>query len=116
MCGSAGMPWIYDDGGRSAARFRGRAGDCAARFTAIAAEIGCCDVRDAPGVAVQRERPRAVPRRSSPRIGVATSAIRRLLAELGSTGMPTMGIGSGCWAHLRGDELAAGRLSADGWR
>ena len=33
------MKWVYDDGGRNAAGFRGKAGDCVARSIAIATRL-----------------------------------------------------------------------------
>jgi hypothetical protein len=33
------IPWVYDDGGRADAGFKGKAGDCVARAIAIAAAI-----------------------------------------------------------------------------
>ena len=33
------MNWVYDDGGRNAAGFRGKAGDCVARSIAIATRL-----------------------------------------------------------------------------
>ena len=33
---SLALPWVYDDGGRAAAGFKGEAGDCGTRAVAIA--------------------------------------------------------------------------------
>ena len=38
--------WVYDDGGRAAAGFRGRSGDCAVRALAIAGGLGYVEAKD----------------------------------------------------------------------
>lgn len=100
----------HDDGGRSAAGFRGETGDCVVRAIAIA---GALDYREAYRLvndAAKRERPRKGRTRSSSRTGVRTPTVRRILADLGWSWTPTMEIGSGCRVHLRADELPTGRL------
>jgi hypothetical protein len=106
------MEWIQDDGGRSAAGFRGFTGDCGARALAIGAEI---PYRDAYDLLTQRERARAIrrgkdPRGQTARNGTSREVMRDVLAELGWSWTPTMGIGTGCTVHLRTGELPDGRL------
>lgn len=99
------MTWVYDDGGRAAAGFKGDAGDCVARAIAIAAERPYLEVYDALAeLAALRKRPR------SARNGVKRDVYDPYLLALGFTWTPTMGIGTGCTVHLRADELPAGRL------
>lgn len=100
--------FIVDDGGRAAAGYRGRAGDCVARSIAIAAELPYQTVYDALNTAAKSEPPRG--RASSARNGVARPTIRRFLKDLGWDWVPTMSIGSGTVVHLRADELPSGRL------
>lgn len=104
----------YDDGGRAAAGFAGRApGDCVCRAIAIAAELPYIDVYHRLDMIAQDEvkrQRRNPPRRSSPRLGVWRSTYDRLLTDLGWSWTPTMSIGSGCTVHLRADELPPGRL------
>lgn len=107
LCG-----WIYDDGGRSAAGYKGEAGDCVTRAIAIAAEIPYQEVYDLINEFAARERPRGGKRRSSARTGVFRPTCRAVIAHLGWEWTPTMAIGSGCTTHLRSDELPAGRLIA----
>ena len=38
------MNWVYDDGGRKAAGFRGKAGDCVTRSIAIATRLPYSDI------------------------------------------------------------------------
>lgn len=50
------MKYIYDDGGRSAAGFKGKAGDCCVRAFAIAAERSYREVYDMINELAGRER------------------------------------------------------------
>lgn len=102
--------WEYDDGGRSAAGYRGSAGDCVCRAIAIALELPYQQVYDELNRAAKRERPRRGDTRSSARTGVKIQTIRRYLEEKRWRWTPTMGIGTGCRVHLRRDELPEGRL------
>lgn len=106
--------FVYDDGGRAAAGYRGSTSDCVTRAIAIATEIPYQQVYDLVNQAALLERPTASKRRggkrSSARTGVYKPTIRRLIASLGWVWTPTMRIGQGCTVHLRADELPAGRL------
>lgn len=103
------MTWVYDDGGRAAAGFKGKARDCVCRAVAVASGKPYQEVYDALNEAAQIERPGAR-RRSSAREGVFKATTRRFLAALGFEWTPTMSIGSGCKVHLRANELPPGRL------
>lgn len=104
------MRWIYNDGGRKAAGYRGTARDCVVRAIAIATGVGYQTVYEGLQKATERERPRKGRSRRSPRDGVKIATIRRYMAERGYRWVPTMQIGSGCEVHLREDELPTGRL------
>ena len=106
----AAMPWVFDDGGRAAAGYKGRAGDCVTRAIAIAAEMDYQQVYEAINDAAKSERPRNRGKRSSAREGVKTPTLRRLLARWGWQWHPTMGIGTGTTVHLAQGELPGGRL------
>jgi hypothetical protein len=112
----------YDDGGRAAAGFKGRTGDCVTRAITIATELPYRDVYDTlfelsrEWLATSRTR-RAARQRTqsngaSPRSGMHTEVYKPYLKSLGWTWMPTMGIGTGCRVHLRPDELPSGRVIA----
>ena len=107
--------FIQDDGGRAAAGFKGRAGDCVCRAIVIATgrpyaevytelsarEIGWAEkrmVKDPDGL----YRPRADTKYT----------LRAYMENLGWKWTSTMKIGSGCAVHLRADELPSGRLIA----
>jgi hypothetical protein len=112
-------PWIYDDGGRAAAGFAGKTGDCVTRAIAIATGQPYRTIYDE---LFQRNREFAATSRSrkalrtaghggSPRNGIwGTEVARPYLLSLDWTWHPTMRIGSGCKVHLRADELPGGRL------
>lgn len=109
------MTWIFDDGGRAAAGYKGSTGDCVTRAIAIATGLPYQAVYDALNVESQanplRSRgSRKRVRNSSARTGVFRKHSDRFLADLGWVWTPTMTIGSGCQVHLRADELPSGRL------
>jgi hypothetical protein len=110
--------FVYDDGGRKAAGFRGLADDCVTRAIAIAAEIPYITVYGSINNLAVRERTMrgragfraAIGRGSSARQGVFKYTFRPFLKLHGWHWTPTMHIGSGCTVHLRADELPPGRL------
>ena len=102
--------FVENDGGRSAAGYRGIAGDCVARAIAIATGIVYGEVYDALNALAENERPRRGRRASNARTGVHRRTYERFLRARGWRWTPTMGIGTGCRVHLRADELPGGRL------
>lgn len=105
------MEFVADDGGRSAAGFKGEAGDCVCRSIAIAAGKPYREVYDLLNDMSKAERvTKNRPTRSSARSGVHRDTIRKLMREWGWSWTPTMHIGSGCTVHLRDGELPPGRL------
>jgi hypothetical protein len=102
--------FTLNDGGRAAAGFRGKAGDCAVRAIAIGCGLPYQEAYDAINTQAERERPRGARRRSAARSGVWPQTIGAVLAARGWTWIATMQIGSGCRVHLRREELPAGRL------
>jgi hypothetical protein len=116
--------FVYDDGGRKAAGFKGKTGDCVTRAIAIAtgqpyqtvyADLwgGLRDYSDnhRDRVAKRISRGRGL-KGTAPRNGVSPKIYKPYLQSLGWKWTPTMAIGSGCKVHLRADELPAGRLIA----
>lgn len=115
------IDFVYDDGGRAAAGFKGAApGDCVVRAIAIAGGLPYREVYDALFAQVVDDRKTMAGlelrygaharRHASPRTGVNRHVYGRWLEARGWAWTPTMGIGSGCRVHLRADELPAGRL------
>lgn len=106
-----GMRWINDDGGRAAAGFKGKAGDCAARSIAIVTGKPYSEVYAAINALGTTERIGKRKRgKSNARTGVYGKTARKYMQSLGWKWTPTMSIGSGCKVHLRADELPAGKL------
>lgn len=110
------MPFVHDDGGRSAAGFKGGAGDCVARSIAIASGRPYAEVyaalADGMGSNRKTRRTRASSTRRSARNGVLTRRkwFKDYMRGLGFEWTPTMKIGQGCRVHLVKGELPAGRL------
>ena len=114
------MTYEFDDGGRKAAGWKGKGGDCAARAIAIASGRPYQEVYDrlAEGNATQRLSKRE--RGAIARTGRTTALhgifgkrkwFKDYMAELGFEWTATMGIGTGCEVHVRTDELPPeGRL------
>lgn len=100
------MRYVYHDGGRAAAGFKGITGDCVTRAIAIATGLPYQEVYDELNMLAEKhERPRGNNRRSSARTGVKRSTYHRFLVNRGWQWVPTMQIGSGCTVHLRDGEL-----------
>jgi hypothetical protein len=105
------MKVVITDGGREAAGYKGRAGDCFCRALAIAAEMSYQEAYELIDGYGSRERKSKRRRgKSSARTGVYSATARKILADLGWTWTPTMGIGTGCRVHVAADELPPGRL------
>jgi len=100
--------YVYNDGGRKEAGFKGDAGDCVTRSIAIAAELPYIDVYNELNVRTRAARKSG--NRAGARTGIPKSVWKSYLEELGWTWTATMGIGTGCKVHLRGSELPEGRL------
>ena len=103
------MDFLYDDGGRAAAGYKGRAGDCVVRAIAIATQKPYQEIYDAINGLALAERARRG-RRYSARSGVGRTTYERYLRELSWEWVPTMQVGSGCRVHLKAEELPKGRL------
>jgi hypothetical protein len=109
------MRFHFDDGGRTAAGFKGTAGDCVCRAVAIAAQLPYRQVYAALAEGNASE-PRRYGRMSAGRRSARNGINTRLkwfddyMQSLGFTWVATMKIGEGCKVHLRDGELPAGRL------
>ena len=105
------MDFVFDDGGREEAGFKGKTGDCVCRAIAIATEMPYKEVYDLINETAKSERASKRKRgKSSARTGVYIGTIRKVMERLGWKWHPTMAIGKGCTVHLRKDELPSGRL------
>lgn len=105
------MTWVFNDGGREAAGYKGKTGDCVCRAIAIAAERPYKEVYDLINTCAKSERTGSKKRgKSNARTGVYKNCIRKVMEHYGFVWVPTMQIGSGAKVHLRADELPKGRL------
>lgn len=105
------MQFVFNDGGRAAAGYKGSASDCVTRSIAIVTGKPYQEIYDALNEAATSERKGKRKRGiSSARGGVYKQTYRKLLESLGLEWIPTMQIGSGCKVHLRDDELPMGKL------
>ena len=104
-----GNGFVYSDGGRSAAGFKGMTGDCVCRSIAIATGKPYKEVYDDINSLAKNERKK---RKSSARTGVRKDLVKNYLASLGWKWIPTMGIGQGCRVHLVAGELPDGVIIA----
>ena len=99
------MNFVYDDGGRADAGFKGKADDCVCRSLAIATERPYKEIYDLINKYGKAERASKCYARSSARTGVRPGTVKKILADLGWKWVPTMQIGSGCQVHLRDEDL-----------
>lgn len=89
------------DGGRAAAGFLGKTGDCVTRAIAIATGKPYKEVYDSINTLAGK---------ATARTGVSIKIVRAYMVSLGWTWVPTMFIGQGCKTHLNREELPPGRL------
>jgi len=112
---------VYDDGGREAAGFTGKTGDCVTRAITIASGADYRQVYDELFQATLDDRffmrklearyGENARKHASPRTGVNRRIYDRYLRDHGWEWTATMGIGTGCQVHLREGELPPfGRL------
>lgn len=108
------MQFVFNDGGRAAAGFKGQTGDCVTRAIAIATGMPYQEVYDlvnAFGKNTVTVRKGKI-RRSNARTGVYKDTTRAIMAHLGWRWVPTMAVGRGCTVHLNANELPKGRIIA----
>jgi hypothetical protein len=99
--------FVFNDGGRAEAGFKGIAGDCVCRAIAIATMTPYKVVYDRLNqISLKEKRPK----KSSARTGVYKYTTKKYMTEIGWKWNPTMQIGSGCKVHLTAEELPSGRL------
>lgn len=103
------MEFVYSDGGRSLAGFKGNTGDCVTRAIAIATQKPYQEVYDALNQLCKIEKP-IKGKGSLARTGVFRKTYEKYLMENGWKWIPCMKVGEGCKVHLRKEELPNGRL------
>jgi len=108
------MEFNYNDGGRSAAGYKGKTGDCVCRSICIATGLPYQKIYDelAKGNAMQRKSKHTAKKGKTAAHGINTTRkwFKDYMKSLGFEWVATMGIGTGCKVHLIADELPKGRL------
>ena len=105
------MSYVYNDGGRKSAGYKGEAGDCGVRALSIALQLPYKEVYDKVNEFCAEEKPSKRRRgKSSARTGIHTHTFHKITKYYGLKWIPKMTIGSGCTTHLRSDELPKGRI------
>lgn len=105
------MPdFIYNDGGRKAAGYKGDARDCFCRSAAIVTGTLYQEIYDLINELAKAERTgKRKKGKSSARNGVYINTAKKIMARLGFKWIPTMMVGQGCTTHLNPDELPKGQ-------
>lgn len=110
---SASSTWIYDDGGRHAAGFKGETGDCGVRACAIALGLPYKQVYGELNVFCKAEKPSKRRRgKSNSRTGIHRVTLQAYLESKGWEWVATMKVGQGCTTHLCPKELPSGTIIA----
>ncbi len=105
------MEFIYDDGGRKEAGYKGTTGDCAVRSIAIATGLPYKDVYVTLNTMGLSERlGKRKKSKSNSRTGVYKNTFKKFMLSIGWTWTPTMFIGQGCKVHVKADELPNGKI------
>jgi hypothetical protein len=111
------MDFRYNDGGRIAAGYKGKTGDCVARAIAIATGLMYQDIYTKLALGNQNQRitkrtKKSIAGKKTAAKGIYTKRkwFRNLMNELGFEWIACMKIGSGCKVHLNSEELPKGKL------
>lgn len=108
------VTFVYNDGGREAAGYKGSARDCVCRAISIAAKQSYEETYENLSYrqSLQRRSHRTEKQPRSARNGIYTKRkwFKDYISDLGFVWFPTMQIGSGCTVHLSAHELPDGRL------
>lgn len=99
------MLWIFSDGGRKEAGYKGDVRDCACRSIAIATGKPYQEIYKG-----LNDLSKSMHKKSSARDGMNKDVIRKFMELEGWEWVPTMFIGKGCKVHLTDGELPTGRL------
>jgi hypothetical protein len=103
--------YIYNDGGRTEAGFKGDTGDCVTRAIAIATSRPYKEVYDFVNNFAKQSGTHGSKRgRTSARTGVIKTDTKKIMAALGFEWVPLMKIGQGCKTHLKREELPSGTI------
>lgn len=97
------MKFVYNDGGRKKAGFKGYTNDCVVRAVSIAMERPYKEVYNEINEFASKSERRK--NKSSSRTGVYPATIKRYMFSKNWKWKATMFVGSGCQVHLKNDEI-----------
>jgi len=98
--------FVFNDGGRAEAGYKGKAGDCVCRAIAIATGKPYKEVYTELSELLKKSKLKY----NTPRDGLHREIYQPYLESLGWKWIPTMMFGKGCTVHLQADELPKGRI------
>jgi hypothetical protein len=107
------MNFIFNDGGREKAGYKGKTGDCVVRAICIAANLPYDQVyKDLAEINLKTKTRHKHAGKETLKFGTFVKSVgfKRYMEKLGWEFIPTMTIGSGCKIHLTEGELPMGRL------
>ncbi len=105
------MKFIYDDGGRKDAGYKGTTGDCSVRSIVIATGLPYKDVYVTLNtMGLSEHIGKRKKSKSNSRTGVYKNTFKKFMLGLGWTWTPTMFIGQGCKVHVKANELPSGKI------
>ena len=115
------MKFIYNDGGRQSAGYKGQTSDCVTRAIAIVTDKPYQEVYDTLNSLIKTKSKgykliktaygnQYVRSYGSARTGINKKVYHNYLLSLSYKWIPTMFIGKGCKVHLKESELPKGRL------
>jgi hypothetical protein len=109
------MRVVITDGGRAAAGYQGKAGDCVARSIAIISgrpyqEVYTALAHIMATMPKTKRRKKAGVQSAANGVYTKSKLFKDYMTSLGFVWTPTMAIGSGCKVHLTDGELPPGRL------
>jgi len=114
------IQFIFNDGGRQEAGYKGKTGDCVTRAISIVTGISYQEVynklKNLNSEYAKKHRNKVAKKISlgrdgiAPRKGIYKEIYHDYLLSLGMKWHPTMKIGSGCKVHLNAQELPNGKL------
>jgi len=104
------MDWVYNDGGRKKAGFKGKTEDCVTRAVAIITKRNYLEVYNELTKYMFSGRFNKIKKGKTARTGIPNRIVKRYMKEKGFNWVSLMGIGTGCKVHLRKEELPPGEI------
>lgn len=99
------MKWIYHDGGRAKAGYKGSTRDCVCRAIALAMGQPYDSVYESLTMKCKDEHLPKCMGKNHPRTGISKELVKSYLNQYGFEYVPKMKFGEGCQCHLRDGEI-----------